>query len=353
MKPMIWLVAPTCATLTLFTAAASAHHPGGPGNAGTAGPINTISASTLDKGRSVAGVTFEYITLGGLNDRELARATDRAHEAGEDEHAHSIGSIISSSFGLAYGVTSNLTLSLRLPYVSRNDIREGHKHEHDEPAEIEFRGDSSGFGDASGLAQWRVLNNAATRTEAALLLGVKAPTGQTHEEDADDNPFETEFLPGSGSWDGMFGLALTQRAGLFSFDASGLYTAAGTGQQQTDLGDRVHYNFAVSYRALGPGLEARHVHENGTAGHSHTEGAVGAAIDLILEVNGEWSDHQEVSGLEDPNSGGHTLYIAPGVRFSEGQWSGFVSVGIPVVSEVNGVQSESELRVVSGAALSF
>ena len=69
--------------------------------------------------------------------------------------------------------------------------------------------------------------------------------------------------------------------------------------------------------------------------------------------SGEWHDRQEIAGVEDPNSGGHALFIAPGVRFSEGPWSGFVSVGILVVSEFNGLQSEPEFRVVSGSSVSF
>jgi hypothetical protein len=340
-----------CALLT-FATHANAHHPGGPGNAGGSGPINTLSASTLEKGRTVVGVTFEYISLGGFSDQQLADATDRAHEEGEHGHFHSMRSIVSPALGLAYGVTDDLMVSLRLPYVKRNDIREGHKHEHDEPAEVHQRGDSSGVGDITATAQYRFLNNRGTGTEAAVVLGVKAPTGETHEEDVNDEEFETEFLAGSGSWDGTFGLALTQRSGRWSFDASGMYTAIGKGQQQTDLGDRVHYGLAASYRALGGGSAVVHQHADGS-GHVHAEASAGPAIDLVLELNGEWHDRQTIAGEEDPNSGGHVLYLAPGVRFSEGDWSGFVSVGVPVARDMNGEQSEPELRIVTGAGLSF
>src|SRR5262245_16768607 len=41
--------------LTYLSPAALAHHPGGIGNAQGAGPINTISATTLEQGQSVAG----------------------------------------------------------------------------------------------------------------------------------------------------------------------------------------------------------------------------------------------------------------------------------------------------------
>jgi hypothetical protein len=346
MSRHITRAAPALAAALAFASPAIAHHPAGPGNTGASGPINTISAATLGQGRLVVGVTFEYISLGGLSDKELIRAAERAHEEESDEHAHSMGSIVSPSLGIAYGLTNDLMLSLRLPYVERNDIREAHQHHHDEPAELHFRGDSAGVGDVSAIAQWRFLENRSSGTAAAVLVGVKAPTGETHEEDADDQEFEAEFLAGSGSWDGHFGLALSQRAGAWSFDASGLYTAVGEGQQQTDLGDRISYGVSASYRAMG-GAVAAHGHAAHESAHTHD--TAGPAIDL----DGEWSERQTIAGVEDPNSGGHTLYVAPGVRFSQDLWSGFVSVGVPVVRDVNGIQSEPELRVLSGASLSF
>jgi hypothetical protein len=346
MKTLIKTTVSATAAALAFSTSALAHHPGGAGNTAGTGPINTISATTLGKGETVVGVTFEYTGLGGISDGDLREAAEHAHDAGHDEHAHSIGSIVSPSASIAYGLTDDLTLSLRLPYVIRHDIREGHKHDALEPAEVHDRGDASGFGDISALAQWRFLNNRASQTEAALLLGVKAPTGRTDVEDDDGEEFEAEFLPGSGAWDGMIGLALTQRSGAWSFDVSGLYTLVGTGEFDTDLGDRVHYNIAASYRIMGA---LPHDHEGG----SHDSHDDGGAVDLVLELNGEWHDFQDIDGEEDPNSGGHTLYISPGVRISEGPWSGFVSVGIPIADEVNGVQSDPDFRVVSGASVSF
>lgn len=341
-------VASTACVLSL--APAAAHHPGGPGNSGGSGPINTISATTLAKGKTVVGVTFEYISLDGFSDAAMAAAAEKAHEAGEHGHFHSMRAIISPSLTASYGLSDDLMLSLRLPYVKRNDIREAHKHDHAEPAEIEFRGDSSGIGDITASAQYRFVKTSGG-FEAAVIAALKAPTGETHEVDDHDEPFEAEFLAGSGSWDGSIGLALTQRSGRWSFDASGLYTFVGEGEQQTNLGDRIHYGLAASYRAIGSSGKVVHEHSDGSQ-HLH-EGSQGPAIDLVLELNGEWHDKQEISGEIDDNSGGHVLYIAPGVRFSQGDWSGFVSVGLPVVRDMNGEQSEPALRVMTGAGVSF
>jgi hypothetical protein len=62
---------------------------------------------------------------------------------------------------------------------------------------------------------------------------------------------------------------------------------------------------------------------------------------------------QKIAGVQDINSGGTTVLIAPGIRVSYGSVSGFVSVGLPVVNQVNGLQSKTDYRVISGLAASF
>jgi hypothetical protein len=88
--------------------------------------------------------------------------------------------------------------------------------------------------------------------------------------------------------------------------------------------------------------------------HDHAHEASGVpALDLMLELNGEWSAKQETNGIKDRNSGGNTLFISPGMRLSLNQWSGFVSVGVPIVDDLNGIQSESSWRITTGAAWAF
>jgi hypothetical protein len=345
----------TCA----LTTTAFAHHPGGPGNSGGAGPINTISASTIPAGISVVGVTYDRINLDPLSDATLAEEAEKAHESGEHAHIHSLKSISSPSLNYAYGITSDLMIAVRLPYVTRSDVREGHFH-HDEGSEIHRAGDADGIGDISALAQWRFINNRSSGFEAAVLAGLKAPTGSTDEDDREGERFAAEFQPGSGSWDGMFGFALTQRVGQWSFDASGLYTVITKGTQDTDLGDRFHYGAAVSYRLTGMGPAngamfhgAKPHHDGADAhGHVHTESA-GPALDLILELNGEWHSRQKEDGERDPNSGGNTIMIAPGMRLSQDKWSAFASVGLPIVNDLNGIQAEADWRLVTGVSFSF
>jgi hypothetical protein len=77
------------------------------------------------------------------------------------------------------------------------------------------------------------------------------------------------------------------------------------------------------------------------------------AIDAVLELNGEWHDKQVIEREKDRNSGGNVVYLSPGVRVSYGSLSGFVSVRVPVINHMNGLQSKPSHRVVSGLAFTF
>ena len=346
----------------LFAAPAFAHHPGGASNTGGAGPINTISASTLEAGHGAVAFLYEYIKFGGLGDPDLVAA------AGKHIHAHSIGAIQSAIASAAYGVTDDFMVAVRVPYVRRTDIREGH-HAHGAGGvainTIDVRGDSASIGDVTVLGQYRLFNNTATRTEAAFIAGLKLPTGATNHRDALGAIFETEFQPGSGSTDLLLGAAFTQRFGAWSFDANVLGTITGRGTQDTKLGDRFNYNAALSYRLVG--YTAPHVHASlpssalahGPVPHRHAHplenipAAPRWTVDAVLELNGEWHDRDETANVIDKNSGGHVLMLAPGLRVSYASFSGFASFGIPIVNQMNGLQSKTEYRVLTGIAYAF
>jgi hypothetical protein len=154
----------------LLAQPAFAHHPTAISGAGGAGPLNTISATTLDQGQSAFSSVYEFIHFGGLSDAAL---TAGALLSGS--HDHSIKTIGSVAVTYAYGVTNDLTVSARLPWIRRTGIREAEIEDPAEPPEIFNRGDASGIGDMTFLGQYRFYNDRSTRTEAAVLLGVSKP----------------------------------------------------------------------------------------------------------------------------------------------------------------------------------
>jgi hypothetical protein len=167
----------------------------------------------------------------------------------------------SRALAFAYGITNDLTVSLRLPWVRRTGILEGVQEDPADPATVRDRGTTSGFGDVTVLGQYRFLNNRVSGTQAACCSVFKAPTGATNLVDPFGETFEAEFQPGSGSWDGLFGAAFSQRlTPALSFHANVLAIATGTGTQDTNLGNRFLYNGALAYRLFGETAGEPHSH---------------------------------------------------------------------------------------------
>jgi len=225
---------------------------------GVSGPAVTIPATTLPRGRGAVALRVEYVDFRDFSDAELERF------AAQGIGAHSVDYLLTPSLGVGYGITDDFTIGLRLPYVLRTDIREG--HDEDGEVAVDAHGNSDGVGDLTVLGQYRFLNSQPNELECAILVGVKVPTGVTGATDRNGELLEVEHQPGSGSWDPLLGMAASKRFGAISFDANLLYTFATNGARATNLGDRLHYNLAASYRL---GKEDSHNHSHEHAEHQH------------------------------------------------------------------------------------
>jgi hypothetical protein len=262
------------------------------------------------------------IDLDGFSDGELAAfsfgGTD-VHSADAFWHFFLTGS---------YGVTDDLTIGLKLPYIHIENIRESHA---DEPGEVHVHGDSKGFGDLSLFGQYRFWNR--DEIESALIFGLEMPTGRTSARDIGGVRFETEFQPGSGSWDPFLGLAAQKSFGKVAVAANVLYLLATEGSQETDLGDSFTYNAAAGYSLYKED---------------------DFSLSLVAEVNGETKARQETGGIKDPNSGGMILLLSPGARlYWKDRLSGFISVGFPIMQDLNGIQNDLNHRLLLGLAMQF
>ena len=351
-------VAATIMVAVAVATPASAHHAGGIGNALGAGPIVTDPASTLDEGHSVAAVTLDYQSLGGLSTQTLLNATAAMPPSSpESNNVHDLRTIQAYALSYAYGVTNDFTVAVRLPYVRRTGIREAVEQDNGD-LEVENFGTADGMGDLTLFGQYRFFHQ--DKTELAVLFGLKTPTGRTNDLTQQGQVFDAEFQPGSGSWDPLLGLAWTHHEGKWSFDSNVLYTLSTEGTQNTVLGDRFQYNFAVSYRLASLGSGEHPMFHGASPTRKVTKDTPRAwsrehrtSLDLVLELNGEWHAEQVTNAISDPNSGGTTIFLSPGLRLSQDKWSSFVSVGIPVVDDLNGIQSEPDWRVLAGATWLF
>ncbi|MGH8459371.1 MAG: transporter, partial [Nevskiales bacterium] len=298
---------------------------------------------------------------------------------------HGLDRLFNGSLSLAYGAAEDFTLVASLPYVSRQGQREAMhahpdehahgddaplplpevlplfglgaaraNHEHADPAHAEAAAvrdlnDASGLGDLIVLGQYRWLHDAAAGRQGAWLFGLKTPTGRTDLRNADGERLEVHHQPGSGSWDILLGAAFTRRWAVGACDANLLYTHTGHGSQDTRLGRGFAYNLGFSRRLASPAApQEPHTHHHHEHPHAQPEtGSVNNTLnwDLMLELNGEWRDRERQTGVSVENTGGHLLYLAPGLRASQGRWSAGLSLGVPVVQDLNGIQSAADYRL--------
>ena len=309
-------------TLVMFiSASAEAHHPSGGAGLGKMGPVRTISASTFERGKWALALQTEFIKLDDYSDGELITIAEGGN------HVHSVESIFHTNLSMGYGITDDLTLSLKVPYVILNNIKEAHE---EEPDDIHIRGDAKGIGDLTILSQYRFIKKYDIEMESSLIFGLKMPAGYTKAKDVNGERLETEFQPGSGSLNPLAGISVTKRFKKMSLDADILYTVATKGAQETDLGDLFNYDISLSYAVVSMPI----------------------VWDLILEANGEWKQKQKIEGVADDDSGGTVIFLSPGMRFSWGKTASvYLSAGFPITQDLNGNQNETSIRTLIGFSM--
>jgi hypothetical protein len=333
----------------LWTTPGLASHTSGMGFMGGkkfASPMNTESAITAPKGNLNVGTRFEYRKFQKLSavKRESLKKADTSADL------HSVDSIMLPSFSLSYGLTDDLTLGVRVPLVYRFGMEDSHYHADDNEVENMDLGDNSGVGDTLFFGQYRFFKDDETNTHLSLLVGISAPTGHVRRHVSsigagghNATRYETELQPGSGAWSGLFGLALTKQINSLSFDGSVMYTLSSEGAQGSDLGDSVGYNISSAYRLSLTDLAG--VFDK-------------AAIDWILELNGQHQQREKQSGVRVGNSGGNSLYLSPGLRFVSGSnrwnnWNVGTSFGYPIVEDFNGDQDGLDYRILGTVNVNF
>jgi len=106
------------------------------------------------------------------------------------------------------------------------------------------------------------------------------------------------------------------------------------------VGDCVGVNTAISYR-----INTEHQHRH----HNH----MNFQWDLILELNGEWREKEDNDGETNQDSGGLLTFLSPGLRVTTNGFSAALSVGVPIIEDLNSLQSDPQYRVIVIASLSF
>ena len=212
----------------------------------------------------------------------------------------------------AHGITERLALFGIVPWLSKRlrvNTPLGRK-----TREIQGLADSR-FLIRYTLWQWNAIGE--TR-RIAPFFGVEAPTGQ------DDAADVLGHLPqplqlGSGSWDYFIALVFTRQTLTYQIDVAPSYQY-NTKANDFRFGPTVRLDAQGKYRVLPRRLE------NGVPGFLYVN----------LETNLIWQEKNQMNGTPDPNSGGSTWYLAPGIQYVT-TWTVLeAAIQLPVVQSLYG-----------------
>jgi hypothetical protein len=230
---------------------------------------------------------------------------------------------------LGYGVTGDLAIFGVLPYL-------------DKQLDLDTLGgrvtrDTSGIADARLFGRYTVYKyNAPGRTfRIAPFLGVELPTGDDSDRDS-LGTLPTPLQLGSGSWDGFGGIVLTYQTLDYQIDAQASYTL-NTEANNFEFGDEARFDTSLQYRVWPQELAA------GTPGFLYA----------VLEGNLLYMDKNEMNGVKDPNSGGTSFFLSPGLQYVTKRWIIEGIVQLPVSQDLNGTALGDDFIVRAGFRVNF
>jgi Putative MetA-pathway of phenol degradation len=222
----------------------------------------------------------------------------------------------------------------------------GHEaHEHEEEIDPAARGvedqhgGDSGLGDISLLARARVFQHhtLATTTTVAVLAGIKTPSGSTRGRSDNGDYLDAHLQLGSGATDGLFGASMSHARGRWSVIANMLGAVKGqgeAGEHDYDYGDSINYDLTARFR-LSPA----------------TLGAAAQQWFVSCGLAGEVRGYETEAGSRIEDSGGHVLFVQPGLQLNlGGRWTLEFWTQVPIHHDLSGTQLGDDLKV--SAALS-
>jgi hypothetical protein len=196
-------------------------------------------------------------------------------------------------------------------------------------------GGDDGLGDISLLARYTFYRHHTLDSTLFLAFsgGVKLPTGATDARTDDGDEFlDAHTQLGTGSTDALLGASFNYAKGRFAVSGNVLGAINGEGEfGNTDhrFGNSLNYDLTGRYRVFPS-----------TIGQSPTQ------VFVSLGFAGEVRAREHEDGAAVYDSGGHTVYIAPGlqVNFTE-HWEAELSYQHAVYHNLNGTQLGEDFKV--------
>jgi len=231
---------------------------------------------------------------------------------------------------LVYGINGKLTLFGVLPYIDK-------ELSFPAPGAGPVSRSSRGIGDTSIFLRYTLHQNdqRGSTFRLAAFGGVKMPTGNDRET-AILGLLPPPLQSGSGSWDGFGGLVTTWQTLDFQVDAQLSYTVK-TQANNFQAGNEARLDGSFQYRLFPRELQS----------------GVPAYVYGVLETNFIHRDKNTFMGKTDPNSGGTTIFLAPGIQYVTRRYILEAAVQIPVVQNLNGNALENDYVARTGFRWNF
>jgi len=278
-----------------------------------AGPITFNSALPVADGMTIL-----------RSQLKLLRKSGDATAAGRVLH------VTAAPVVLAYGASPKLALFGMLPYVEKRlDLTVSGRR---------IQRAARGIGDAKLFARYTLYQRdlLGDTLRIAPFAGLKAPTGSHHQRDA-FGVVPAILQPGSGSWDPLLGIAITRQTLDWEVDLAANYQL-NTRASGFTFGDQARTDASLQYRLLPRTLEGS---------------GVPAFLYAVLESNLIWRGKNRERVTTDPNSGGVTWNLAPGLQYVTDRFVLESAIQIPVVQRLNGTALRADWVWVTGFRWNF
>ena len=230
---------------------------------------------------------------------------------------------------LGYGIDQDLAVFGVLPYVDKTlELTVAGKRR--------TRG-AAGLGDASLFGRYTVFKKdwPGRTFRVAPFAGLEMPTGDSNVSDGFGR-LPPGVQPGSGSWDPFGGVVATYQTLDFQIDAQAGYKL-NTEAHGFEFGDVARFDASLQVR-LWP---------------AELGGGLPDFLYGTLDANLIHQGKNEIGGATDPNSGGMTLFLAPGLQYVTKRFIIEAIVQVPVFQDLNGTALEKGFIVRTGFRFNF
>ncbi len=282
------------------------------GPAATAGPITFLTALPVAQDQGVLRV--QYLRV---------RATDDPTQLGRELTVDALPVVV------AMGLNARLAAFVAVPYLDKSI-------ELTTPGGRVSRG-ASGMGDTLLLARYTAFahDEPSATLRIAPFLGVKTPTGSHKESDAFGR-LPQPLQAGSGSWDGIVGVAFTRQTLAWELDADAAYRVNGEADRFR-FGNEALADVSFQYRVW-----PRQLAED-----------IPSFIYVVVESNLDWRERDELNGVRDPGSGGSTLDLDLGLQYVREKYILEAAVRRPLIQNLRTGALERDYELTFGFRLNF